>query len=304
MSLTKYKETKNSYPNKVPNSDWSIDYEWSTHSGCVLDCLYCYKKLYNKQFGGDSCIVRRLSNEWDVSHFSRKLPSGNIIINPHSDLFSIHSKKLDDGNDMDIMLVMYNIRDNYDYHAEKVEKFNCIFGTKEPEMYYRYIDIIPKGSLLGTTLETTETRNYVFSKASNLISRFTSMMKLRQIYGKKFKLWITISPIMQFTLSTMVNWMKEISPDIVFVGADTGKNELPEPTTYEVLTLIDTLRAKGILVHELSSLKRLTEINLDTIEVGEVETQSEIYDFVQYINRHQKLLELKGQDQIKVLEES
>ena len=68
---------------------------------------------------------------------------------------------------------------------------------------------------------------------------------------------ITIEPIMKFQLSLFVAAIELIKPEQINIGADSGKNNLPEPTSEEVHQLIDTLKNRGFNVYIKNNLKRL-----------------------------------------------
>ena len=67
---------------------------------------------------------------------------------------------------------------------------------------------------------------------------------------------VTIEPILVFHLEPLVEMIKEISPEWVNVGADSGGNKLPEPNKEEILALIDELN-KFTVVKNKTNLKRL-----------------------------------------------
>lgn len=68
---------------------------------------------------------------------------------------------------------------------------------------------------------------------------------------------ITIEPIMKFQLHLFVAAIELIKPEQINIGADSGKNNLPEPTSEEIHQLIDTLENRGFNVHIKNNLKRL-----------------------------------------------
>jgi hypothetical protein len=71
-----------------------------------------------------------------------------------------------------------------------------------------------------------------------------------------FETFITIEPILDFDLSSMVELLKQCSPKQVNIGADSGRNNLPEPSKSKVLELVSELQ-KFTIVHNKSNLQRL-----------------------------------------------
>ena len=53
---------------------------------------------------------------------------------------------------------------------------------------------------------------------------------------------VTIEPIMDFDLDVMVEWMSEIKPMFVSIGADSKGCSLPEPPGEKVRALVAELR--------------------------------------------------------------
>ena len=68
--------------------------------------------------------------------------------------------------------------------------------------------------------------------------------------------YITIEPIMDFDLDVMVKEIKDVIPKQVNIGADSGKNNLPEPSKEKILALIGELE-KFTIVKKKKNLKRL-----------------------------------------------
>jgi len=102
----------------------------------------------------------------------------------------------------------------------------------------------------GTTIETN--RGYLMSKAPLQGIRYEAMVSLNHTH--KF---ISIEPIMNFDLSILLEWMRQINPEIIEVGADNYSNHLPEPPWWKVITLLAKLRDFCPKVVEKEGLERL-----------------------------------------------
>lgn len=70
------------------------------------------------------------------------------------------------------------------------------------------------------------------------------------------KIFLTLEPLMQFDLKEMVNWIKDINPDFVNIGADSKKNSLLEPPKEKIEALIKELE-EFTEIRLKSNLKRL-----------------------------------------------
>jgi len=109
-----------------------------------------------------------------------------------------------------------------------------LFLTKNPKRYKEFLGIYPRNIVLGATIETN--REYKVSKTPSPLERSNAMAELPW----KNKL-ISIEPIMDFDLQILVQWMKDISPTIVYVGYDNYSNGLPEPSLSKTKQLIEKL---------------------------------------------------------------
>jgi len=116
-----------------------------------------------------------------------------------------------------------------------------LFLTKNPA---RYVELekeldFPENAILGTTIETNRGYDYypAWTKAPSPFNRYEAMTKLR--HKRKF---VSIEPIIDFDLTKLVGWIKEIAPCIVYVGYDNYKAGLPEPPLSKTMLLIDALK--------------------------------------------------------------
>jgi hypothetical protein len=76
----------------------------------------------------------------------------------------------------------------------------------------------------------------------------------QQIYWKRKM--ISIEPIMDFDLEELVVWIKNLKPEFVSIGADSQRNNLPEPSKEKIERLIEELK-KFTEIKLKSNLKRL-----------------------------------------------
>ena len=59
-----------------------------------------------------------------------------------------------------------------------------------------------------------------------------------------------------FSLDNLIKLIKQCSPKQVNIGADSGRNNLPEPSKAKVLELVSELQ-KFTTIHKKSNLQRL-----------------------------------------------
>ena len=81
-------------------------------------------------------------------------------------------------------------------------------------------------------------------------------MWLSEIAHVNLKTYMTIEPIMDFDMDEMVYLIETCLPKQVNIGADTGRNDLPEPTPEKIAELISRL-SEFTTVKQKTNLKRL-----------------------------------------------
>jgi len=137
------------------------------------------------------------------------------------------------------------IVDTLDYCA----KFNnrYFFQTKNPDNIRR---ILPDNSSICVTLETNRHYPEIMRNCPTPEQRVESMELIR------YPLYITIEPIIDFDLPVFIEMLKKCCPLQVNIGADSGRNNLPEPSKSKVLELVSELQ-KFTVIHNKSNLQRL-----------------------------------------------
>lgn len=107
---------------------------------------------------------------------------------------------------------------------------------------------------LCTTIETdNEELLQKYSNAPSFKDRILGM-----VGNEIYKTQITIEPIMKMEdIKYFAYMLSMLSPEQINIGADSGHNNLPEPTKEEVLLLISELERLGQKVHLKSNLKRI-----------------------------------------------
>lgn len=271
MGLTENVEGNNFYPKCIPEVNWRCDYLWSTHRGCSFDCSYCSSKRFNVRFGGDPTVPRRLRGEWcpePMQGYLKKghLPNAGVFLSPYNDIMTI--------SDYDIKKIFRIVNHSAEWRRIKQyvtnttenNHFNIIMQTKDPSRYFDYLDLIPKGSWLGTTIETDDILEYGnlgISKSPSSYVRYAAMVSLRDYINThaintipQCRLFVTIEPVIKCSIFTLSKWIRRIKPELVFIGCDSGKNNLPEPTMNELIELIEQLK-HITTVHVKSNAQRI-----------------------------------------------
>ena len=106
--------------------------------------------------------------------------------------------------------------------------------TKDPSCFYQYT--FPENMLLGITLETDQYHSKI-TNAPNPFFRYITFADLP--FPRKV---VTIEPIMDFDFYRFLAWIRIIGPERVYIGYDTKKCNLREPSLRKTLRFISELK--------------------------------------------------------------
>lgn len=225
-------------------------YTWNPLGGkCPHECKGCYvggkiapwlERMGNNKYIGKPRLIEK--------EFRTKLivPEGYLIfVQSCGDLFA------------------YGIPDTWIWqvlnYISKFPETTFLLQTKNPERFFDFD--IPQNCILGTTIETN--RDYGLTKAPSPKERYHVFFQLnndRDIEGNKiYRLMISIEPIMDFDLDTLLFWIQEIDPEFVSIGADSRKNKFPEPKADKLEEFITCLTFTE--VRKKKNLSRLLEVS-------------------------------------------
>jgi len=127
---------------------------------------------------------------------------------------------------------------------KKIEEYpdrTFFFQTKNPDFFRKFI--FPINVVLGITLES----DIYYREISNAPFTYDRVHSFDRLdFPRKF---VTIEPILEFNFSVFLGWIQELNPERVYIGYDTKKCGLPEPS----------LEKTGKLIKEL---ERFTKVKL------------------------------------------
>lgn len=208
-----------------------ITHTWNVIKGeCYHDCSYCYMKRWGKLNP-----VR-----FDEKELKTDLGKDNFIfVGSSCDMFNEYIHNHHFGYILDIL----------DYCRKFDNKY--LFQTKNPFIIYDTY-VLPKNSIICTTLETDHFYKSIMNNAPNPAARSAYMGLLSQQY----KTFVTIEPILNFNLGRFVELIKNCNPEQVNIGADSGGHNLPEPPKEKILELMSELE-KFTKVKQKKNLNRL-----------------------------------------------
>ncbi len=214
--------------------DW-IDVTWNPLAGqCPHRCLYCstnkfYYPTLKQKYSGELRI--------DEKALKKTFRNKRIFVCAQNDLFA------DAVPEEFISRIMQRVSElrltksgNTFYFQSKNMRRVRLWAT-EPYIY-------------GTTIETYRKNIYTPDNIKER-AKYLNFIKVTQGCST----FLTIEPIMDFDLQEMLELVHLATPNFINIGADSGKNNLPEPSKEKVLELIE--RLKGYEVKLKSNLIRL-----------------------------------------------
>lgn len=194
-------------------------YPWVTHTWnvikgkCPHDCSYCYMKRYPQA-----------ELHFDKKELKTDLGSGNFIfVGSSCDMWAdaVPTEQI-----YEILAKCRDYDNRYLFQTKNVYRFRpAILGVWE----------LPDKTILGTTIETN--RDYGLSKVIPPKDRGEYFAQINWLQRM-----VSIEPIIDFDLPEMLMLIRKINPVFISIGADSGNNQLPEPSSGKVNALIEAIK--------------------------------------------------------------
>lgn len=202
-----------------------ITHTWNTVKGeCYHDCSYCYMKRWGKLNP-----VR-----FDEKELKTDLGIGNFIfVGSSCDMWA---KNIPEKWILDTLNKCENTDNNY------------LFQTKNPSRIRG--NYLPNKSIVCTTIESDIFYKDIMRESPEPYQRALGM------YCIDLDKYITIEPIMDFNLNGFIELLSSIKPKQINIGADSGNNNLPEPSKNKTLDLIEGLK-EFTTVHLKKNINRI-----------------------------------------------
>lgn len=211
-------------------------FEWVTHTWnavkgkCSHDCKYCYMKIF-------PLGELRLDRKELLTDFGE---GNTIFVGSSCDMWA---------DDVPEEWIRETLR-----HCKKFPLNKYLFQTKNPKRMYELRNLIPKGSIVGTTIETNR-----FYKEMGKTPMPEERAKYLGLLGEcemGFMKEVTIEPIMDFDVMELFRLVLSCKPQFVNIGADSKNHSLPEPSKEKIMDFVYKLRSE-IKVVEKSNMGRL-----------------------------------------------
>jgi len=202
---------------------------WNPAVGCLYDCVYCFPSFHRQLMRQKHrCILCYYYFPHYHPERLKRIPSSKIVFVCGCGDISWYSLKF-----------VNKIVDRIKEHNRKCPDKIYYFQSKDPSFFRHFSDRLPDNCILLTTIETNRDNNYrKFSKAPIPSMRFKEFLNLD--YPRKA---VTIEPIMDFDLPVLLNWIRQIRPEFVYIGYNSRPKQvqLPEPPLSKTLKLIREL---------------------------------------------------------------
>jgi DNA repair photolyase len=216
-------------------------YPWISHTHshlggeCSHKCVYCYvddpRSGRPEKFTGP---IRLLEEEFAVKYGTEK----TIFIEHMNDLFA---------TDVPYEMILRVIN-----HCKEWPDNTYVFQTKNPIRFTEFLSEFPERVILGSTIETNREMGEI-SKAPTPANRHIGMKNL----PKNIRKFITVEPVLDFDVDVLAQWIADIRPEFLNLGADSKDHHLPEPTVEKIMSLVEKLKEDGIELREKHNLQRL-----------------------------------------------
>ncbi len=197
-------------------------YQWNCFIGCKFKCKYCIPS-FQRQMKRQKHRCMDCYNY--IPHFHEERLT-NRLPRTYGDEF------IWVGSSGDISFCELEDMDKILLKIEEYPNRTFFFQTKNPK-YFQQFDF-PKNVILGITLESD--RDWCsITKAPDPYKRYKDFLKVDHL--RKI---VTIEPILDFD-GFIIDWVRAIAPERVYIGFDTKNCNLPEPSKEKTLRLITTL---------------------------------------------------------------
>ena len=208
--------------------------QWNPFIGCNFSCIYCTTSFQAQ--------IKRHSNAINPNTGKKNCPKcSKWTPHAHPERLNEYLPKTKKGefifvcSNGDISFCPTPYLKQILKRIEEKPDRTFLLQSKNPITFNR-IKSIPPNLILGTTIETN--RDALASKVSKapiVSKRFEDFLKV-----KHHKKMITIEPVLEFDINTMLEWCKKVKPVMIWMGYDSKKRLDGEPT----LTLFRELRRR------------------------------------------------------------
>lgn len=208
-----------------------LTHTWNPIRGCKNNCAYCYLKAIE---GLD--LAPRFAEKEVYTHLGE---DNFIFVGSSGDMFEYWVP-----NDWISKVLIQCSEYNNRY----------LFQSRNPGRIGLFESILPERSIAGTTIETNRIKlAHKYSECFKTVrDRYNDLKKLKGIVP----LMVSVEPILDFDVDKLLEWVVDLDPEFIVVGADSKGHKLEEPEGAKVREFIEEAK-KHTKVFEKTNLGRL-----------------------------------------------
>lgn len=221
-------------------------YDWVTHTHshlrgkCYHNCGYCYVQSMSEKYS-------HVKDNYSNTNVTIKEKELNVNYGKNKIIFIEHM------NDLFAKNVPDELIEKILNHCNKYPESKYVLQTKNPLRYLDFVDLIPDGTICGTTIES----NIKHSVMGNTPEPIDRVLGIRKIKDKGFDTFITIEPILDFNLIELYCMIYIANPSFVNIGADSKGHGLNEPDYEKIMDLYDLIVEHGIEVRKKNKPRKI-----------------------------------------------
>ena len=206
----------------------SVGWTWNPLAGCSHGCKYCYAAQLMKRWGKD------FAPKFRANFLNDRMPEDNswIFVGSMGDTFCTGMKD----EWIESLLTFIS-------QYEGNNKF--LLQTKNPRRFTDFkkqLEEIKDKVILGTTLETT--KETPWGEAPNTFGRSVQLGYWKEY--EEFRTFLSLEPLSDFDLETMMVWIEAIKPEAVEIGLENYTSFTEKPPEWKLVALIHWLKEHGI----------------------------------------------------------
>ena len=210
---------------------------WNVFKGCKYDCNYCVQREQAKRQKHRCEKCYNYEPHMHLERLGEKFKSGEVV-------FVAAAGDISFANFYEFSDILTAIK--------KFWETTFLLQSKNPAYFHSWDGHLPFNVVLGTTIETNEYPRMFVSEAPYPIFRKHALHQIE--HSRKY---LTFEPMLNFDLDILIEWAKEIAPELVYVGYlnplwKAKKLRLPEPLLENTKELC-------------KELAKFTEVRLKTI---------------------------------------
>ena len=214
-----------------------VTHTWNPIKGlCAHECPYCYMSAIRKRFNQEG-----KQPYLDKKELNADLGEGSFIFAGSScDMFA--------GNIPQEWIF------NVTAHTRRYNN-KYLFQTKNPERFRYAVGFMPDNTVLCAAAETNRVYSSFMGNTPSPMERIVSPAAIDR-GGIPIEKQLTIEPVLDFDLDRFISLIGLCQQTQINTGADSGKNNLPEPSKEKAAEFIRRLE-EFTKVHKKQNLKRI-----------------------------------------------